>query len=117
MLVVVLLLGQQISYELALHCILDKLLFGNVTVTVPVDGGSTSSKLEVKLVLLLPPDIRDTGGQQVLVLLDPRQPEEALAVELQTKVCKDFIIAEKAPGAFTFRTLLRHYAKQTLSPW
>ena len=66
----------------------------------------------MKLVLLLQPDIRDTGGQQVLVLLDSRQPEEALAVELQTKVCEDFIIAEKAPGAFTFRTPLRHYAKQ-----
>ena len=66
----------------------------------------------MKLVLLLQPDIRDTGGQQVLVLLDTRQPEEALAVELQTKVCKDFIIVEKAQGAFTFRTLLRHYAKQ-----
>ena len=66
----------------------------------------------MKLVLLPPPDIRDTGGQQVLVLLDPRQPEEALAVELQTKVREDFTIAEKAKGAFTFRTLLRHYAKQ-----
>ena len=44
------------------------------------------------------------------------------AVELQTKVREDFTITEKAPtrafswlkaptSAFTFKTLLRHYAK------
>ena len=37
------------------------------------------SKLEAKRVTQPPPDIRDAGGQQVLVLLYPRQPEEALA--------------------------------------
>ena len=43
--------------------------------------------------------------------------------ELQTKVCEDFTITEKAPtrafsqlkvptSAFTFKTLSKHYAKQ-----
>ena len=42
------------------------------------------------------------------------------AVELQTRVRKDFTITEKAPTrpllAFTFKTLLRHYAKRALTP-
>ena len=49
------------------------------------------------------------------------------SVELQAKVSKDCTITEKAPtrafswlkaptGAFTFKTLLRHYAKRALTP-
>ena len=48
-------------------------------------------------------------------------------VELETKVREDFTITEKAPTrafsllkaattAFTFKTLLRHYAKRALTP-
>ena len=47
--------------------------------------------------------------------------------ELQTKLREDFTIMEKAPtrafswlkvptSAFTFKTLLRHYAKRALTP-
>ena len=39
---------------------------------------------------------------------------------LQTKAIRRFEITEKAPTAttaFTFKTLLRHYAKQALTPW
>ena len=49
------------------------------------------------------------------------------ALELQTNLRKDFMITEKAPAraffllesaisTFTFQTLLRHYAKRTLTP-
>ena len=49
------------------------------------------------------------------------------APELKTKVHEDFTITEKAPPrafswlkassiAFTFKTLLRHYAKRALTP-
>ena len=39
-----------------------------------------------------------------------------LGLELQTEVREDFTITEKAPtSAFTFKTLLRHYAKQSLT--
>ena len=34
------------------------------------------------------------------------------------KVREDFTITEKAPtSTFTFKTLLRHYAKRALTPW
>ena len=47
---------------------------------------------------------------------------------LQTKAIRRFVITEKAPTrafswlkaaatAFTFKTLLRHYAKWALDPW
>ena len=40
-----------------------------------------------------------------------------LGLELQTTVREDFTITEKAPtSAFTFKILLRHYAKQALTP-
>ena len=39
-------------------------------------------------------------------------------LKLETKVPEDFTITEKAPtSAFTFKTLLRPYAKQMLTPW
>ena len=48
------------------------------------------------------------------------------SLELQTKVCEDFTITEKAPtalswlkvptSAFTYKTLLRHYAERALTP-
>ena len=49
------------------------------------------------------------------------------AVVLQTKAIRRFVITEKAPTralswlkvattAFTFKTLLRHYAKRALTP-
>ena len=48
-------------------------------------------------------------------------------VEIQTKAIRRFVITEKAPTrafswlktattAFTFKTLLRHYAKRALTP-
>ena len=41
----------------------------------------------------------------------------AAELELQTKVREDFTITEKAPtSAFTFKTLIRHIAKRTLTP-
>ena len=50
------------------------------------------------------------------------------ALEIQTKPIRRFVITEKAPTrafswlkaattAFIFKTLLRHYAKQALTPW
>ena len=50
-----------------------------------------------------------------------------LSVEIQTKAIRRFVITEKAPTrafswlkaattAFTFKTLLRHYAEQALTP-
>ena len=40
-----------------------------------------------------------------------------LRVVLETKVPEDFTITEKAPtSTFTFKTLLRHYAKRVLTP-
>ena len=55
------------------------------------------------------------------------QPGLGWAVEIQTKALRRFIITEKAPTrafswlksattAFTFKTLLRHYAKRALTP-
>ena len=52
---------------------------------------------------------------------------QLLLLELQTMAREDFTITEKAPTrafswlkvattAFTFKTLLRHFAKQTLTP-
>ena len=38
--VVILLLGQKIRYKLALHPILDKLLLGNVSISITVNSGS-----------------------------------------------------------------------------
>ena len=38
--VVILLLGEKIRYKLALHPILDKLLLGNVSVSITVNSGS-----------------------------------------------------------------------------
>ena len=49
-------------------------------------------------------------------------------IEIQTKAIRRFVITEKAPTrafswlkaattAFTFKTLLRHYAKQALTQW
>ena len=55
-----------------------------------------------------------------------RQCRDELLLELQTEVREDFTITEKAPNrafswlkaptsAFTFKTLLRHYAKRMLT--
>ena len=40
----------------------------------------------------------------------------AVGVVLQTKAIRRFVITEKATTAFTFKTLLRYYAKRALTP-
>ena len=61
----------------------------------------------------------DTGGLLTMLIM--------LTLELQPKVREDLTITEKAPTrafswfkaattAFTFKTLLRHYAKRALTP-
>ena len=42
--VIVLLLGQKIRDELALHPILNKLLLGNVSIAISVNSGSTQKQ-------------------------------------------------------------------------
>ena len=65
-------------------------------------------------------DIVNTGKQVFGVLV--------LVLVLQTKAIRGFVITEKAPTrafswlkvattAFTFKTLLRQYAKQALTLW
>ena len=56
----------------------------------------------------------DVGERRV----DHPRPEPRLRLELQTNFEDwSFTITEKAPtSAFTFKTLLRHYAKQALTP-
>ena len=61
------------------------------------------------------------------VLLAPALHEADPDVEIQTKAIRRFVITEKAPSrafswlktattAFTFKTLLRHYANRALTP-
>ena len=59
------------------------------------------------------------GVEVVRGVVHAAVPVLVLGVELQTKVSEDFTITEKAPTrAFSWlKTLLRHYAKQALTPW
>ena len=86
-------------------------------------------------------DLESAGRVMTLVINDDPQPAQANYIAVSTaswrtrvdnwrypKVREDFTITEKAPTrgllllesaystrAFTFKTLLRHYAKQTLT--
>ena len=88
------------------------------------------SKLELqKLVNDINCLLSDDDSEKVWQITDILQSvDEAVCVlVLQTKAIRRFVITEKAPTracswlktattAFTFKTLLRHYAKQTLTP-
>ena len=69
-----------------------------------------------------------TTFRHVIPTLEPGdQGDRGIIVELQTNLREDFTIMEKAPArvfswlkaptsTFTFKTLLRHYAKRALTP-
>ena len=68
--------------------------------------------------------IKDDGFRQMSVSSSPiprcsPSSSRACLLELETKVREDFtglLLVETPTSAFTFKTLLRHYAKRALTP-